>query len=401
LLQKATAVHERRRLQLLQRFPAHRHPMILGALARSRASGGRGGDARRHAVGRLTAPEYEAVLEHETEQALASSAEDQEHHLLYRQLVKEEKQGLEKAFEEERNRTHLGFLNVEVDDDDDHIGQQGCGEGEVENCKSHEDDHNNQAEEHLEGRALGLLEKTTGDPSMVVEGQVIRAAVDDVPRLGLPAGWDCAVEMYGDGEVCDCNCGIWDPDCDTKGAKHTAFAIADKEQDDIELLDELQVGEILNRLDKSGNGIIDGTEPWHRAVLGVSALDGLVSRIVRAETQSTWRSAARFGNFAQLLAVETASCNLDTSMREVPLEDDVATYTPVCVKDTAFRPRLREDAGRCELLPTMRPGSQCTVPGDREVQLSVCENFRGCVASASNTWDYTCTEESPLGNSTA
>ena len=30
-------------------------------------------------------------------------------------------------------------------------------------------------------------------------------------------GWDCPVSYYNDGEQCNCECGIWDPDCDAVG----------------------------------------------------------------------------------------------------------------------------------------------------------------------------------------
>eukprot|EP01105_Mastigella_eilhardi_P021517 TRINITY_DN5216_c0_g1_i1.p2 TRINITY_DN5216_c0_g1~~TRINITY_DN5216_c0_g1_i1.p2 ORF type:complete len:260 (+),score=47.14 TRINITY_DN5216_c0_g1_i1:767-1546(+) len=35
----------------------------------------------------------------------------------------------------------------------------------------------------------------------------------------VPAGWTCPSEFYNDGSDCDCQCGIWDPDCDVAGAK--------------------------------------------------------------------------------------------------------------------------------------------------------------------------------------
>eukprot|EP00727_Mastigamoeba_balamuthi_P004919 m51a1_g14425 putative protein kinase domain containing protein (913) ;mRNA; r:501289-504818 len=46
----------------------------------------------------------------------------------------------------------------------------------------------------------------------------LRAAGARVPS-GVPSGWRCASSLYNDKQVCNCECGAWDPDChhDVKG----------------------------------------------------------------------------------------------------------------------------------------------------------------------------------------
>eukprot|EP00727_Mastigamoeba_balamuthi_P010322 m51a1_g5912 hypothetical protein (620) ;mRNA; f:16676-31840 len=44
----------------------------------------------------------------------------------------------------------------------------------------------------------------------------VRAA--GAPYSTVPAGWTCPSSSYKDGAVCDCECGLWDPDCSTSGA---------------------------------------------------------------------------------------------------------------------------------------------------------------------------------------
>jgi hypothetical protein len=35
----------------------------------------------------------------------------------------------------------------------------------------------------------------------------------EIDSIAVP-GWECDMEKYGSGDGCDCDCGIWDPDCD-------------------------------------------------------------------------------------------------------------------------------------------------------------------------------------------
>jgi hypothetical protein len=40
---------------------------------------------------------------------------------------------------------------------------------------------------------------------------------DDGRCGGLPPGWTCPAGYYNQHDGCDCNCGVWDPDCDVPG----------------------------------------------------------------------------------------------------------------------------------------------------------------------------------------
>lgn len=42
---------------------------------------------------------------------------------------------------------------------------------------------------------------------------------DGTCTISLPEGWDCRRRFYGTGDGCDCNCGAWDPDCDSPDAQ--------------------------------------------------------------------------------------------------------------------------------------------------------------------------------------
>ena len=34
-----------------------------------------------------------------------------------------------------------------------------------------------------------------------------------IKATGWPTGWTCAAELWNDGVFCNCNCGVYDPDC--------------------------------------------------------------------------------------------------------------------------------------------------------------------------------------------
>jgi hypothetical protein len=227
--------------------------------------------------------------------------------------------------------------------------------------------------------------------------------VDNVPRLDVPTGWTCTVDQYHD-EVCDCDCGIWDPSCDgvDDSRKKQVFVIRQTEEGregTIELLDEDQAWEAMSSiehgLDVNDNGVLDGMEVLHQSDLGVkSALHGVMAKIIAAQGESALLSPAvardgsvRFGDLGQMSAVATESCNMLTSD---PDATSSATYTPVCVKDGAFSPLAGEPVGRCALLPKLEPGSQCTVPGGELYDGQVCLEDEVCTASTENSWDYTC-----------
>lgn len=43
----------------------------------------------------------------------------------------------------------------------------------------------------------------------------------------IPALWECDDARYDDGETCDCDCGVWDPDCDSFPGAENEFALGD------------------------------------------------------------------------------------------------------------------------------------------------------------------------------
>merc|ERR1712216_672187 len=51
-------------------------------------------------------------------------------------------------------------------------------------------------------------------------------------------------------------------------------------------------------------------------------------------------------------------------MDDPPFPEGQASYTPVCLKDNQFEIALGNPTGRCGLLPKMKIGSQCIVPGN-------------------------------------
>merc|ERR1719433_2171955 len=92
--------------------------------------------------------------------------------------------------------------------------------------------------------------------------EILRTTVDLVPRQDLPPGWTCSEAKYADGELCDCDCGIWDPDCDEAKERLSVKVIWDNHTDDLQLLDAQQALEVRKRIDGkfNGNGFLDGQE---------------------------------------------------------------------------------------------------------------------------------------------
>lgn len=185
--------------------------------------------------------------------------------------------------------------------------------------------------------------------------------VDDVPTMANHMGWTCSGDLYNDGVACDCECGIWDPDCDP-GSKSVgainngSLALA--------VLDEKHQQAVLNILDAdhNGNGIIDGKEILKIQSLGISALYGVAKRILHAQENGEKQGSYHKGNWALLQAQPSASCNY--LMATPPFPQGAATYEPICIKDNVWETRIGAPTGRCGLLPTMKVGSQCTVPGN-------------------------------------
>jgi hypothetical protein len=66
-------------------------------------------------------------------------------------------------------------------------------------------------------RDVVLEEVTIGGDALestpVPGGACLALAETDVSGAFPPPGWRCAPEQYGEGEACNCSCGLWDPDC--------------------------------------------------------------------------------------------------------------------------------------------------------------------------------------------
>lgn len=62
----------------------------------------------------------------------------------------------------------------------------------------------------------GARDPDCDDPEQAIYGCVAGSAclADGSCELPVPTGWVCDVSVYGAGDECDCNCGIYDPDCD-------------------------------------------------------------------------------------------------------------------------------------------------------------------------------------------
>jgi len=410
---------ERRHLEFLQRFPAHRHAVISGALSRygsSRVSG----DRFLHQVGLLSSEEMEAVAARQSENLIIDQEEMGLYKLANMQLTKERQAVLRPKIKNLTKELDVTYLDIEVEEDDNFIGQTLCVRGESTSCAAIEDDqisNNQQYTEEKTLRVLRMLAHADNDASLLQkrsrgqsglfraqrtvanllreEGvEITRTTVDNVPRMGLPIGWLCPAPSYNDGSVCDCECGIWDPDCDVATERHTVGAIWDAETSDIRLFDSHQVSELFKRTDWqfNRNSFIDGRELLSAKGMRESALKALAAEISHAEASSDARSRLRYGNFATLEAVRAASCN--TATLDTMLNDSLAEYSPVCVRDSEFTLLVGAATGRCELLPKMKIGSQCSVKGGSGAELSegstVCGSNRRCVASEENTWDYEC-----------
>jgi hypothetical protein len=416
---------ELRHAAFLQRFPTHRHGVIAGALSRH----GRhlAGDRFEHHTGLLSAEEIEAVVAHQQENAVNDDEEMVMFKLAKMQLTKQRQAAAKPSIDKLRKELGIEFVDIEVEEDDDFIGQEKCSQNQATICSSVEDAHinmNQQSTEDKTMRLLGLVTQADGGTSFLQEGsqsqsglrhaqqrvakslreqgvEIVRASVDDVPRLDLPTGWLCAAPKYSDGKVCDCDCGIWDPDCDLVTDRLRVVAIWDGDAEDLRLLDAVQVFEVMKQTDGkfNGNGFIDGKEVTQVNLLNTSALKDLAGEIIDAQSSSSHRSNHRYGNVATLEAVETPICN--TAVLESRVSSTLADYAPVCVKDAEFQTLAGAATGRCELLPEMKIGSQCKVHGGSQTEVpegsTVCGAAKlRCIASKENTWDYECKESAAL-----
>merc|ERR1711874_910717 len=84
---------------------------------------------------------------------------------------------------------------------------------------------------------------------------IISMSTDNVPTKDNPLGWQCSIERFKDG-VCDCECGIWDPDCEPSSVQVGAINNGSQA---LSLLDQDHKFAVLNHLDSdnNGNGILD------------------------------------------------------------------------------------------------------------------------------------------------
>ncbi len=63
----------------------------------------------------------------------------------------------------------------------------------------------------------GARDPDCDDPEQTVYGCIAGSAclADGSCELPVPEGWVCDAAVYGGGDACDCNCGLYDPDCAT------------------------------------------------------------------------------------------------------------------------------------------------------------------------------------------
>eukprot|EP00416_Gambierdiscus_australes_P024307 CAMPEP_0171079564 /NCGR_PEP_ID=MMETSP0766_2-20121228/15329_1 /TAXON_ID=439317 /ORGANISM="Gambierdiscus australes, Strain CAWD 149" /LENGTH=1003 /DNA_ID=CAMNT_0011536759 /DNA_START=100 /DNA_END=3111 /DNA_ORIENTATION=+ len=249
---------------------------------------------------------------------------------------------------------------------------------EMSDAVAMEDDRWNREERDVEAETDSML--SSCQPSNASAGcalsgadnqadvPVLKVTVDDVPRMNAPLGWVCDPDWYNDGAICHCECGIWDPDCNTGAEGVPAIAGG---SGSVDLLDQLQVKVLMNLIDADGNanGVLDGKEILDLDKrLGQSALYGVAKRIIAAQEkgankQSDSRSAIRLGDYAFLAASLSGTC-AHLLKEGPPLPEDLATFRAMCVRDSEFNKLVGEATGRCAILPQMKIGSQCMVPGE-------------------------------------
>lgn len=353
---------------LLQSFDQERRHLISAALSTE-------GKAWQGVIGSLTTEEQQAVFELRAQKQLADAGADEMDKILIAQKLREEKAALGDECENTGGLPCDLSVSLAVDDEDfTPASALPIGADQVTDAVAVAEDENNKAEMKIEGQADNMFQSGvwTSAGSSLLEADVndtypiLNAKVDNVPHMNAPLGWMCKSEWYEDGSVCHCDCGIWDPDCD-KGSTMvpvTSFG------DSLHLLDTKQVRVLMNLVDADGNanGVLDGDEILHLdKQLGQSALFGVAQRIIQAQEsgnnkKSTNTNAMRLGDFAVLSARQTSECG-SLLHDGPPLNASLATFRPVCVRDSEFKTLTGQATGRCSLLPEMQVGSQCMVPG--------------------------------------
>jgi len=394
-------------VQFLQGFAAERHGQVAAALRR---------DGSQQWLGhwsKLTEKEQQLILERRAEDELDEQATSQVETILRVQETERQRKLLPPVCNNVTGDCDVSIV-VNVDGDDNVPASTGASADakSMRSAKATEEHAWNTEEGTIEDETDNVLERCRFDSSKqgcVIQSrnhvsllesadlgnsdntseklQFLQVVVDNVKNMNSPKGWTCDSSLYNDGK-CNCDCGIWDPDCD-KGADMVPSIV---NEDLIELLDKKHVKALLNLVDGDGNsnGVLDGGEVLGLDKrLGQSALIGVAKRIIEAQEmgenkRSLRNGVIRLGNFAMFSATETDAC--DHLLKNVPLDKKLAVYRPVCVRDSEFTEVDEEPSGRCALLPDMQKGSQCLVPGDG-VGVSLSHN--PAISSTSNASNAT------------
>jgi hypothetical protein len=360
--------HPERSASFLSQFAEHRHERIRKAL-----------DPRNsrwhHELVFLTTDERDAVHLRRTQETMSAAGDVQTAALQDMvQAAQDRSNGVVSGIEQELAANHE-VLNMVVVDEEDVAPTSGkCTPDNAKDCAARDENTYNKGELVIEGEANGVVSQGTQDAtggfsipdkeSSTAEKsdtEILKMTVDNVPTKANPLGWSCATAQYQDG-ICDCQCGIWDPDCD--GDDLVSVGVINNGSTGLSILDQAQKAAVMNWLDAdgNGNGVIDGREHTLIHSLGLSALYGVAERIVRAQDHGeNTKAAYRLGYFAHLDAKPSSSCNF--LMNRVPFPEGMAKYTPLCIKDTQWDTVVGQPKGLCALLPEMQAGSQCHVPG--------------------------------------
>jgi hypothetical protein len=369
----------------LMQFAEHRHDAIRSVLTKFEE------DRSYHHISLLTATEQAAVMERMALQDLGTAGDIQNRNLQNLQQAAEDRRTIVPAMVQKMEQDGEMYISSEVDEDEatkPAPSQATCNQN-ADDCAANDLDKWNKDENVIrqEGSMITAVCQTDGngkgctlgssssggstllqlDTPGITSTSIIQAKVDNVPTKDNPRGWTCDTSKYGNG-ICDCECGVWDPDCDAVVAsgsvnRLSVGALSNGSAAALTIVDSKHLRGVMSFIDSVNyNGIIDESEPSKIDELGISALHGLASRILQAQDggdQAMKKRTFAKGDFAHMEAVPSDSCNY--LPEPYP---GMATYTPVCVKDDLWKPTLGEPRGRCGLLPDMKIGSQCKVPGD-------------------------------------
>jgi hypothetical protein len=380
--------HNPRTDAFLLQFSENRRGHVASALALH----GVAGERWHHNLDLLTLEERHAVLERRSLEALQVRGDDELGKLQSVVATIESRKTMGAEMEKALAAEGKAVVELDVDEEPQTVpALVNCKPGNNLDCETLDEHSKNLGELAIESEGLNVLNKcqVSSDSECklpnALEGctdcpqpEILNAIVDKVPMKANPLGWLCSKDSFMDG-VCDCDCGIWDPDCEP-GSNNRVAAIQETVETNREkagllsLLDRDQVEGVMNWLDAegNGNGVLDGKELLKIDSLGASALFGVAKRIIEAQEAGdnvgTTAGSMRRGNFALLQAKQSHSCN--NLLTAHPFPATTATYTPMCVKDEVFQTRVGKATGRCSLLPKMTIGSQCVVPGDGKIKPS-------------------------------